>query len=388
VALRLALGTCALGLISPGSAQTAVPAPSNIQPRRIVIDDGQLKSHPFQVFVTHPITDAMNPTLRLTGMHAVTAITDLEKSDLKPKHVLARQNRAIVVDGIPASAEGTLLIFDLSPLHLPLFKSAARFLPLVSWTETAPGKEAARESIAAPDEIYLGNMPGAAVWTIAIVGSIVLVLLFWSAAKAREITKFPARPTLLLITGPDGFLSLWRAQLLFWTIAVGSLVTMFGLLQLRVPEIPEPLVVLMGMSLLTGTVSALKAGQSSATATRPPAPAAPPAAPAVPAPAAVAPVAAPAAAAIPPPAPIIRFNSQRAGWADLISVWNKGTGQVELSLPKAQMVFWTITILVLFVVKSILLGALWAVPWELVALTGFSQAGYIGDKFVSQQNAT
>jgi hypothetical protein len=59
-------------------------------------------------------------------------------------------------------------------------------------------------------------------------------------------------------------------------------------------------------------------------------------------------------------------------------------GRVEgqLSLAKAQMVLWTIVMVVLFVVKSLLLGALWEVPWQMVALTGFSQGGYIGDKFV------
>jgi hypothetical protein len=53
---------------------------------------------------------------------------------------------------------------------------------------------------------------------------------------------------------------------------------------------------------------------------------------------------------------------------------------VELSVPKAQMVFWTGIILVLFIVKSLLIGGLWEVPWGMVALTGISQAGYVGDK--------
>ena len=72
----------------------------------------------------------------------------------------------------------------------------------------------------------------------------------------------------------------------------------------------------------------------------------------------------------------------RARFSDLISNWNNITQQVELSLPKAQMVVWTVIVLAVFIVKSFLLGALWPVPWELVALTGFSQAGYVGDKFV------
>ena len=48
------------------------------------------------------------------------------------------------------------------------------------------------------------------------------------------------------------------------------------------------------------------------------------------------------------------------------------------------MLFWTILLLVIFLSKSILDGAIWEVPWPLVALMGFSQAGYLAPKLVSQ----
>ncbi|MBI4621780.1 MAG: hypothetical protein HY736_01000 [Verrucomicrobia bacterium] len=346
----------------------AVATPPTIDPLQLVVDDGQLKSHPFQVFVTYPVTKDMQPSLYLTGMHWVTLPGELEGA-LTPLRVLPRQHRTILAGGIPASAEGTLLVFDLSRYKIEMFKSAARYWPILEWTEpVAAGQPAAKRFLAADREIYLGNMPGAALWTAVTVGFIILILLWWSVSKKAEITKFTPRPALLLITGPDGYLSLWRTQLLLWTVAVGSVVFMFGLLRLHVPEIPETLVALMGMSLLTGTASAVKAKQSSPSATTATAVVGTPAAPPVTGPVAV-------------PAPVV-FNSGRATWADLVSVWNKATGQVELSVPKAQMVFWTVIILVLFLVKSVLLGALWPVPWEMVALTGMSQAGYIGDKYV------
>jgi len=55
-------------------------------------------------------------------------------------------------------------------------------------------------------------------------------------------------------------------------------------------------------------------------------------------------------------------------------------GKAILSLARAQMVFWTVLTLFLFIVKSILDGNLWAVPWELVALMGLSQVGYLAPK--------
>jgi hypothetical protein len=69
-------------------------------------------------------------------------------------------------------------------------------------------------------------------------------------------------------------------------------------------------------------------------------------------------------------------------WGDLVRGFTPGRDP-ELSLSKAQMLFWTVLLLVLFVSKSILEGQIWAVPWELVALMGFSQAGYLAPKVAS-----
>jgi hypothetical protein len=55
----------------------------------------------------------------------------------------------------------------------------------------------------------------------------------------------------------------------------------------------------------------------------------------------------------------------------------------ELSLAKAQMLFWTVLLLLLFITKSILDGEIWEVPWGLVALMGFSQAGYLAPKLAT-----
>ena len=41
-------------------------------------------------------------------------------------------------------------------------------------------------------------------------------------------------------------------------------------------------------------------------------------------------------------------------------------------------------LLVIFVSESILDGVIWDVPWPLVALMGFSQAGYLAPKLTSQ----
>ena len=180
-------------------------------------------------------------------------------------------------------------------------------------------------------------------------GVILATVLTWSIIKAPKVVPPPRiRPALFLITGPDGYLSLWRAQLWLWTVAVGTMVFLFGVLRLKVPEIPDSLVALMGLSTLTGLGSA-KASAPSAAATAPPPPVAPP-------------------------------NPGRPQWSDLISTFNAATKQVELSVSKAQMFLWTVLIIILFITKSILEGVLWEIPWAIVLLTGVSQAGYVGDK--------
>ncbi len=57
----------------------------------------------------------------------------------------------------------------------------------------------------------------------------------------------------------------------------------------------------------------------------------------------------------------------------------------EISIAKAQMVFWTGLMLVLFLTKSTIDGVLWEVPWQIVTLMGMSQAGYLGPKFVKHK---
>jgi len=56
-----------------------------------------------------------------------------------------------------------------------------------------------------------------------------------------------------------------------------------------------------------------------------------------------------------PPEP----NRDSPHLSDLISSYSPIFKDVRLSVPKAQMVFWTGIILVLFIAKSLLIGELW-----------------------------
>jgi len=168
-----------------------------------------------------------------------------------------------------------------------------------------------------------------------------IVGFIWVACVRSKGSVLP------LLCSPDGTLSLWRVQLLAWTLAVGSVVVCFGLTRLNIPTIPETLIALMGMSLATGGLGYLGNGEHLQST------------------------------------PVVAnvVNPQNKALRDRLGeLLCDETGQ--LSVARVQMVFWTLSMLLLFLVKSVQESAVWEVPWTMVALMGVSQAGYVGPKFI------
>jgi hypothetical protein len=194
--------------------------------------------------------------------------------------------------------------------------------------------------LSAPSEVNVGDIVWAAGWTIgAVVLGVLMIVLMALSGKEN-----PMR----LLTGVDGHLALSQTQIACWTIVVGSVVLGYGLIRRNIPDIPESLLVLMGTSLATGGLAFFSDTKSGIAAT----------------------------------ASGATVTTRSWAWSDLIRIFPTG-GPPELSLAKAQMLFWTALLLVLFVSKSILEGEIWDVPWPLVALLGFSQAGYLAPKLAN-----
>src|SRR5574340_362538 len=211
-----------------------------------------------------------------------------------------------------------------------------RVMPVVSWGEGANEQVAVGQ-----EEVNVGNIVAAIGWTALVVGSALLMVILLS----RRMGGSP----LLLLTGVDGHLSLAQTQIACWTVAVGSVVLGYGFIKLEIPTVPTSLLALMGASLTTGGIAFFQDEKKQQTA-----------------------ITAGVAA-----------TQRTLALGDLIRVFPAGQAP-ELSLAKAQMLFWTVLLLVLFLSKSILDGTIWEVPWGLVALMGFSQAGYLVPKLASQ----
>jgi len=309
---------------------SVILAANDGQTTRLFMPDGQLKSHTVRVYVTHDISANQQPRLMLLRSHSVTKKAVDEATKLEPGIVAPGQEWVERVSGQEVRRTGTLLLFDLSNLNFH-YKAMMRVMPVVSWTEG--GLE---HIVVSSREVNLGNIVAATGWTTLVVGIVVLLIIF----LARRNMGNP----LQLLIGVGGHLSLSKTQVACWTVVVGGVVLSYGMVKFEVPEIPTSLLALMGASLVTGGVGYFRDAKQLQAAT--------------------------AGGSQTPTAPDL---------ADLLRAFDPGQAP-KLSLAKAQMLFWTLMLIVIFVSKSILDGAIWDVPWPLVALMGFSQAGYLAPK--------
>jgi uncharacterized membrane protein len=316
----------------PDPVAPVAPPPTTApaaDPLRLYMPDGQLISHGLTVYVTANLTASQKPLLRLFRSHAITQAGDDEDMPLTPVLVVPGQQWTETFLGRQLTPTGTILMFDTSAISLG-GKAMVRVRPLLYWQGGG--------CVLGPREINVGDIRYAITWTVAVVVITLLTVFILAWAKREN--------PMLLLTAVDGHLALSQAQIACWTIVVGSVVLGYGLIRREIPEIPASLIVLMGASLVTGGVAYFQDVKKAAAV-------------------AVATGSGPAA---------LDWR-----WGDLIRIFPPDRPP-ELSLSKAQMLFWTVLLLALFVSKSILEGGIWEVPWPLVALMGFSQAGYLAPK--------
>ena len=329
---------------APSPSRQTDPSPVQTQNGSsilIYMPDGQLKSHTIAVYVTHNIREDQNPQLRLLRSHSVTQKEANEDVLLSPILVAPNQEWTQTENDKQIRRTGTLLLFDLSSVHI-LPKAMIRVRPIVYWTEGGTLEKAIGKS-----EVNVGDIVAACLWTLlfTIVALTLVIVLARRARKTAGGAKDPAPTPVQFLTAVDGHLSLGQTQIACWTIFVGGVVLGYGLIRLEIPTIPASLLALMGASLATGGVAYFQDSQKQQ---------------------------APA-------------NSNSPQLSDLVKNFTADQAQGQLSLAKAQMIFWTVLLLVLFVSKSILDGAIWDIPWALVALMGFSQIGYLAPKIAPSQ---
>lgn len=303
-------------------------------PTRLFMADGQLKSHPIRVFINQDIADDMKPTLVLTGSHAVNPAQPVEPVRVQPMLLARQQTSEQQVNDQTVMVTGTLMLFDLSHYPIPLYKTVVRLTPTLIWQDA---DNVQRVAIGA-HEVYLSNTLPAFTIPFLLVLLLVLLIVILAKRSGRQPIDFLCN---------DGVLSLSKTQVALWTVFIAGMVMTYGLMRLLVPAIPNSLIALMGLSLATGGISYMQNEKPRNVSL--------------------------------PEVQGGGGNRRRPRLSDLVVDYSvKGRG--DLSMSRAQMVFWTVCTLLLFVVKSILQGDLWDVPWELVALMGLSQVSYLAPK--------
>jgi hypothetical protein len=325
------LAVCACAVLSISTTMIAQDA---TDPVRVFMPDGQLLSHNVRIYINRDISRESNPRLKLLEDHAITPEA-VDKAKAWEPALVASGQRWTERGADTPERSGTILIVDLRGKDIPWYKAMMRVTPVITWTD-----EGGAHTASADHEVNLGNIVAAIAWTLVIViGAVGVILVLAKGGAVR------------FLTGADGHLSLSQTQIACWTVLVGATVLGYGLIRLEVPTIPSSLVVLMGASLATGGVGFFRDSKRLDQA-----------------------------------APMVGANPTTPAWSDLVRVYAPGRdGDGEPSLAKAQMIVWTIILSVLFVSKSLLDGTICDIPWPLVALMGFSQAGYLVPKFSDAQ---
>ena len=337
--LRLILLLIPFLLLS--SLAFAAEQAGDAEPITLHMADGQLISHPVRVFVPdHSISIDMNPELCLVRLPKRSGMADsycLDNEAFKPIEIARDQTYQA-----KHLLRGTLLLFDLGKLSIPRHWTGIRVQPVLRWSPAATGKgETAKQPLEALSlqEVYLSSRVGTTLWTVAVLALAILI--------AFLLTRQSQYGFLGLFSSSDGVLSISLTQMALWTLGVGGLVLGFGLMRLRVPEIPETLVWLMGISTTTSVVGHWQSHIIQAN------------------------LGGPVPATVP----------RQPRFSDLLLIHvDDYSGNRYASLAKAQLLFWTVIALVLFIVKSIQAGELWEVPDQLVFLMGVSQSGYLARK--------
>jgi len=340
--------------LSNGSAQ-AQGQKAQEKNVRLYIPDGQLIDRPVRVYVLG-IEDSqlVDPRLHLIRLKHLTKlkrdVTEVSDKELrarglekKPFDRAAGQLFKREIKGFweresedEIYDKGIVLLFDLRKLPIKWYLPGTRILPILHYGN--------KQSVLADREVYICHRSGTIFIVLIIIVPLILILNF--LAKKDFYLKG-------LLSTADGRMSVSLTQMFLWTVAVGAAVLALGITRLSVPEIHASLVILMGLSVTTSMVGHWQSDSVQEERRK-------------------------RAEEV-----IIKKdekpkNGRKPKLSDLVMI--KVPGGEDADLVKAQLLFWTVITLTIFVIKSIIEGELWDVPPQLLTLMGISQAGFLTRK--------
>jgi|UPI00037F49AF hypothetical protein len=325
---------------------------------RFFFPDGQLTNRLLSVFISNQtIMRTQSPTLLLqTNRTTNYSIEETSFDATLTDHYRLWAYPQAQEDGttITVSEPGTLLMFNISTFELPPVLPFIHVTPVLRWRDV--NRDCYEFISPSENQVNLANTSGIVFNTLLLIGVLGLLL---AAIAAKSGGSWCA--IINVLCEKNGKLSLSKVQMALWTGVILAVVYAYSLGRTATPEIPETLLILMGSSYATRALVQWRGGkpaQDEAIATEQPA-------------------TANEQAAIATEQPRVKPQ-----WIHLISD-SDGT----LSLPRMQMLVWTILTIVIFITKSLLDGHMWHVPIELVALMGMSQLGYAVPSMTQEKKA-
>ncbi|MDQ6975129.1 MAG: hypothetical protein Q9M22_01035 [Mariprofundaceae bacterium] len=316
---------------------TQKAATINNKSMQMFFPDGQLTNRLLSVFISNVIiTKEQKPVLFLLNQRTTDAskkhIFDVGLVDFNQRwpHTEPQTNG----ESKTVSEEGTLLIFDVSSFDIALYRPFMHVTPVIKWENK--DNTCLQQLSLGKKKANVGSAKGIVLNTLFL---LLGILIFIVAVAARSQGGW--LQVVDLLCEPNGKLSLSKVQMAVWTVVIVAIVYAFSLSKLTIPEIPATLLLLMGASYATRAMVKWQGGKPSQETLDD----------------------------VPATSTVKVHNSPR-----LSHLICDDSG--KLSLPRAQMLMWTVLSVVLFIMKSLLDGHMWHVPIELVFLMGMSQLGY------------
>ncbi|MEN8261399.1 MAG: hypothetical protein ABFS02_12605, partial [Pseudomonadota bacterium] len=217
-----------------------------------VAEPAEQKNHQIQVPNDQSISGILRvylPDVALTDANKPTLSLRYEKKD--SQEILIEDKEAILIaknqfwqTDENTQASGTLLLFDISTAGKKIEKNCwycvtMRVVPILKWQDQD-------NCIKAMLKNYSMTLNNPKLAILYVIGSIIVLGIFLYLMPKEHSKGF--------LKTSDGRWSLSMLQMALWTLAIGSMILGFGLLQSRMPDIPETLVMLMGMSATTTVV--------------------------------------------------------------------------------------------------------------------------------------
>jgi len=311
---------------------------------KVHIPDGQVKNRAFKVFVKDAdISLDMSPKIEF--------IRNPKSDNYYEKEAFEAAGNQTITIKTTAGLQtwtGSLLLFDFSDVDISLFNPSLKGLIKISWTVKGDAVNVMPEK-----HIYLGHPIAAFLWATVI---ILIFLALFNFCMEDNKNEPLGQKLLSVVSTANKNLSLSLVQLALWTLVIGYSFTVIALLTAHIPDIPDSLIILMGLSVTTATVGhyqskrfvreKLKGHKDS-------------------------------------PEENENANHLKVNLSSILSIEMAGPKNQRrrvFSLGKAQNLYWTLIAIIIFIIKSIQEAQLWDVPNELVALMGISQAGFLSRK--------